>query len=327
MATPSSKLAADVEAVDAFLAASPAPTDLEADGAALLHFVKQNLGDGKRKIALVTSGGTTVNLERRAVRFIDNFSTGRRGAATVEHLLEQGYAVINLARHGSAAPFARTLQDATSAHVDLALMAHLEERADGSLALNLPDASAAAVKLALKECQEFTAGHRLLRVRFATLSDYLHKLKACAEALRPAGAGALFVLAAAVSDFHIPPEEMADHKIQSRAGALELGLAQVPKALGVLRHVWAPQGFYVSFKLETDHDILISKARAAMALYDMHLVVANELLTRYQQVSLVSEGGEAVIRKASEDEEVEVPMVKALSTAHDAFTSAPAAAV
>ena len=32
------------------------------------------------KIALVTSGGTTVPLEKRTVRFIDNFSTGGRGA-------------------------------------------------------------------------------------------------------------------------------------------------------------------------------------------------------------------------------------------------------
>jgi phosphopantothenate-cysteine ligase len=32
------------------------------------------------KIALVTSGGTTVPLEKKTVRFIDNFSTGGRGA-------------------------------------------------------------------------------------------------------------------------------------------------------------------------------------------------------------------------------------------------------
>ena len=31
-------------------------------------------------LAVVTSGGTTVPLEQRTVRFIDNFSTGTRGA-------------------------------------------------------------------------------------------------------------------------------------------------------------------------------------------------------------------------------------------------------
>lgn len=29
--------------------------------------------------------------------------------------------------------------------------------------------------------------------------------------------------------------------------------------LGVLRHEWAPDAFFVSFKLETDHDILLDK--------------------------------------------------------------------
>ena len=34
---------------------------------------------------------------------------------------------------------------------------------------------------------------------------------------------------------------------------------QVPKMLGELRHSWAPEAFVVSFKLETDDDILIQK--------------------------------------------------------------------
>lgn len=35
----------------------------------------------------MTSGGTTVPLERRCVRFIDNFSSGHRGAASTECLI------------------------------------------------------------------------------------------------------------------------------------------------------------------------------------------------------------------------------------------------
>ena len=34
---------------------------------------------------------------------------------------------------------------------------------------------------------------------------------------------------------------------------------QVPKMLGTLRSTWAPQAFIVSFKLETDEQILIKK--------------------------------------------------------------------
>ena len=48
-------------------------------------------------------------LEQRTVRFIDNFSTGGRGAAMVEQLLEAGYAVVFLHRKGSQFPFLRRL--------------------------------------------------------------------------------------------------------------------------------------------------------------------------------------------------------------------------
>ena len=36
-------------------------------------------------------------------------------------------------------------------------------------------------------------------------------------------------------------------------------VAQVPKMLGALRRAWAPEAFIVSFKLETDEGLLISK--------------------------------------------------------------------
>lgn len=41
-----------------------------------------------RPIAVVTSGGTAVPLEKRCVRFIDNFSGGTRGALSTEEFLE-----------------------------------------------------------------------------------------------------------------------------------------------------------------------------------------------------------------------------------------------
>lgn len=42
----------------------------------------------RRPLAVVTSGGTTVPLERNCVRFIDNFSKGTRGALSAEQLLQ-----------------------------------------------------------------------------------------------------------------------------------------------------------------------------------------------------------------------------------------------
>ena len=57
--------------------------------------------------------------------------------------------------------------------------------------------------------------------------------------------------------------------------------------LGKLTKEWAPHAFHVSFKLETDMDLVVSKARAAIEKYGVHLVVANQLQTRKNVVYLV----------------------------------------
>lgn len=51
-------------------------------------FVHTAISNNK-KVAIVTSGGTTVPLEKNTVRFIDNFSTGARGATSAEYSLER----------------------------------------------------------------------------------------------------------------------------------------------------------------------------------------------------------------------------------------------
>jgi len=63
--------------------------------------IRQFLETSKEKSAplvLVTSGGTTVPLEQRAVRFVDNFSSGSRGSASAEYFLKKGYHVVFLYR-------------------------------------------------------------------------------------------------------------------------------------------------------------------------------------------------------------------------------------
>ena len=103
------------EAANAFFAsAPPAPRLHETRGetsAFCVHHGYRAGGDGvgDRPIVLVTSGGTTAPLERSAVRFIDNFSSGSRGAASAEYFLERGYAVVFLHREGSLRPFERRL--------------------------------------------------------------------------------------------------------------------------------------------------------------------------------------------------------------------------
>ena len=63
------------------------------------------LGEQGRRVVLITSGGTKVPLEARAVRFLDNFSSGRRGAASAEVFLAAGYGVLFLFGGHSAFPY------------------------------------------------------------------------------------------------------------------------------------------------------------------------------------------------------------------------------
>lgn len=104
------------------------------------------------------------------------------------------------------------------------------------------------------------------------MTDYLLILQAAALALAPFRQNACLFLAAAVSDFFVPPNEMQEHKIQSgasreAAATFELSLKHVPKCLPLLRRDWAPDAFVVSFKLETDPEMLMKKALAAIDKY------------------------------------------------------------
>ncbi|KAI9905841.1 hypothetical protein PsorP6_013538 [Peronosclerospora sorghi] len=186
---------------------------------------------------LVTSGGTTVPLERKTVRFVDNFSTGSRGAASVEYLLGLGYAVIYMHRPGSVAPFVRHVKKATCSSLDVNFLKYVDvARGRNNLQKQqirlLIEDSTAKEKVvdAVINYRNVRAANTLLTLPFTSVDDY-------------------FIYCAAVSDFYVPRQDLSEHKIQSRAGPLELKLQQVPKMLGVLRHTWAPKSFVVSFKL------------------------------------------------------------------------------
>ena len=66
--------------------------------------------------------------------------------------------------------------------------------------------------------------------------------------------------------------------------------------------LWASNCFVVSFKLETDPEILISKSRSALETYGHNLVIGNILSTRKRKVILVTkERSEEILM---DDEEV-----------------------
>ncbi|KAI9464764.1 phosphopantothenate-cysteine ligase [Russula earlei] len=229
-----------------------------------------------RKVALVTSGGTTVPLELNVVRFLDNFSAGTRGATSAEYFLKAGYAVIFMHRQFSLQPFSRHYSHSTNPFLDFL---EIETDPEGT------SADAARPKITATPSDNPACSTTLT---FVTVNDYLWLLRAVSQELSVVGRNALYYLAAAVSDFFLPRQKLSEHKIQSGKGSLLIEMDQVPKILKPLVDEWTPDGFIVSFKLETDPALLIPKARAALERYGHHLVIGNNLNQRKHEVVFVS---------------------------------------
>uniref|UniRef100_A0A3Q2PUM5 Phosphopantothenate--cysteine ligase n=2 Tax=Fundulus heteroclitus TaxID=8078 RepID=A0A3Q2PUM5_FUNHE len=272
-----------------------------------------------RRVVLITSGGTKVPLESRTVRFLDNFSSGRRGASSAEYFIDSGYAVIFLHRHRSLYPYTRMF-------LTINMLDALQFRGgEGAGEVVVNQQVLPGIAGVLKRYNQVKDGGLLLPIEFNTLSEYLHLLKAAAQALSAIGSKAMFYLAAAVSDFYIPASEMPEHKIQSSNGPLQLSMKMVPKLLSPLVKDWAPQAFVTSFKLETDSAILLDRARQALAAYRHQAVVANVLDSRRGYVVVVTPDTQAELvlteDEAEKDVEIEERIVSNLTSAHSKFIS------
>jgi phosphopantothenate---cysteine ligase (ATP) len=70
--------------------------------------------------------------------------------------------------------------------------------------------------------------------------------------------------------------------------------------------------------LETDSNILLNKANAALEKYSMHAVVANELSTRKEQVVVTTGVENITVRRDNSESanDVEKPLIKLLSERH-----------
>lgn len=360
-----------------------------------------------RPIALVTSGGTIATLEKNTIRYLDNFSTGQRGAISVEEFCKRGYAVIHLWRRGSTAPYSRVFSKLLGCKqgnhaLDFDALGYLfegQQQLEQQEYQELDDdtdcqdkdkkrgienvkntvhpinhsytdpwlsttkrsktyfghsttskttvnkqtnplssmstrtnnskySSQNRMKLTssilynnllqrkLRERADVIENNLLFTIPFTTIEEYIALLQLITEAMDQCQSLGLIYLAAAVSDFYIPDEDKAVHKIQSRSYRLEqnnrddamimngndmketsifmdktdntlsLTLKPVPKVIKTLRDKWSPHAFCVSFKLETDETILRQKVTQALEKYDVHLIVGNVLDTRHTKVSL-----------------------------------------
>ncbi|KAJ3052263.1 hypothetical protein HK097_006627 [Rhizophlyctis rosea] len=329
-----------------FFDSTPPPPGTETAGAKADDFISFH-HKNKRRVVLVTSGGTTVPLEANTVRFIDNFSAGTRGATSAEYFVEAGYAVIFLHRQFSLQPYSRHYSHSTNCFLDFLEIgggndgdvrvatqysAHMrevlqkyqkvnKEACHDHIFLRCDDVD--DKELIKWNSKQAKRDKLLLMIDFVTLQDYLFLLRRLTTSMSQLGENAMYYLAAAVSDFFIPPNKMVEHKIQSGDGALVIELDQVPKIITPLVQHWAKAGFIISFKLETDSSLLIKKARKALDRYGHQLVVANMLHTRKKVVWFVTHNEELRIELSNEDlargKEIESEIVPALTIRHDAW--------
>ncbi|CAF0957306.1 unnamed protein product [Rotaria sordida] len=210
-------------------------------------------------IVLITSGGTTVPLEKNTVRFIDNFSTGQRGAASAEYFLEQNYIVLFFYRLSSTLPYQRHIK-------------------------NIFDESQSNANYNLDQYHKYK--NSLLLIPFQTVTDYLNGLKQLCCLLKPFGRSVLIYLCAAVSDYYIPNDELTEHKIPSGQNELIIRLKPVPKLLGSIKGEYALDALIVSFKLETDEKILEEKCLQSADKYNQDIIIGNLLKKRRDQVRI-----------------------------------------
>lgn len=264
-------------------------------------------------MVLITSGGTTVPLEKNTVRFIDNFSIGTRGSASAEYFIQKSYAVLFLYRRRSLKPFERKLHNVN--FLELISKNHTNNDAD----LFKFDESLINFNFdnLLTSYKNATSENLLLSVDFITLLDYFALLDYCCRAVSCLEKNCLIYLAAAVSDFYLPLDKISEHKIQSNDENLVLDLKPVPKLVGRIKSEWCPKAYVVTFKLETDPSLLMTKAKKSIEKYKHNCVIGNILEERKTNVSILQSNGKTKdIILNDKKHEIEEMIISHLCTEH-----------
>lgn len=291
----------------------------------------------KDKIVCVTSGGTSVPLEKNTVRSIENFSTGQRGALSAEYFLKNNFAVIYFYRSASKYPFvwkysvkeifesSRRLEkkpgtkNETNKIDKTTIESNNFYKDEERMPENNNKNSELQININIK-VKNFDSDYidflkyktSIFDIEFATVMEYLALCIIILEefAIFKNPESTLLYLAAAVSDFYIPVEKMSLHKIQSgeTKGSFKIELDNVPKMIGRFREI-SKRTKIISFKLETDINILKKKVDETFHKYDVEMVIGNILETRRKEVFIFSKAVEKRIELKKEDNYIEKELI------------------
>jgi phosphopantothenate---cysteine ligase (ATP) len=145
---------------------------------------------------------------------------------------------------------------------------------------------------------------RLILLEFSSVQHYLYLLYHIVLGVDRFRSRVLVLLSAAVSDFYLPKCHLSEHKLSSSSGLLNLSLRPVPRLLAFLKSK-CPLASFVSFKLETDENLLIHNARLAMIHVGHNLVVGNVLEQRHKKIYIVREHDFHVLTNNSPSESLD----------------------
>jgi len=113
---------------------------------------------------------------------------------------------------------------------------------------------------------------------------------------------------------------MPEHKIQSSNDILTINLYPVKKDLYKIKTEWNPKSFLISFKLETDEEILLKKTYKAIEKSYSDYVIANILETRYDKVLIINKMSKYDILK-NENEFIEENLIQKICELHEIYIS------
>ncbi|XP_053990778.1 uncharacterized protein LOC128882938 isoform X2 [Hylaeus volcanicus] len=250
-------------------------------------------------IVVITSGGTAVPIEKNCVRFIDNISTGHRGAVSAEAFLNQfeNCFVIFLSRQGSEQPYFRKLHNA------------LDCRGFEGIFSEDQISIQPEILETFKDYQKVK--DRISYIPFFSYDDYASILLTVCEEIKSFGAYVIFYLCAAVSDFYIPNHSMSLHKIQSdQERNIEWPrLCKCPKLICDVRRICA-EAFIVGFKLETDKTLLPTKCKGLLHRSNSNMVIGNLLCTKDRELTIFEKDRNNIVLQKNKEMSLEESVVQ-----------------
>lgn len=220
---------------------------------------------------VLTSGGTKVKLSEDNNYILDNFSTGTRGSLICENLFLKNQFCIFFYRKNSKMPFTEFFDNSEN-----------EKKFNNNLQKHFQ------IKIKNFKNKMLKVKNKIFFIEFEYVHEYVYKLIKINNFLKKflSSKKIIFIYAAAVSDFIIKKKDLNKNLDLLKKDELEIPLTKMIKTLNFLKNSKNEKNifFRISFKLETNSDILEKKVYQAFQKSGSDIVIGNLLQTRYKEI-------------------------------------------